>query len=426
MYSHDPSHTNANLDERALGPGSVGALAQVFQAFVGANVVGSQSYFSNSTPSIASGIVYVGSPVPQGPNLLAFDANTGSPTWSANVGYAYDPVCSPYENTGVPSSPAVANGVVTVGGGDASYYGLDARSGSILWRAPLPGGPSAYSWASPLVLGSRVIWGDSSQCDNPSVRGLIQAADLATGAIVGQQFFAPPGGSGGGVWNSPAATPDGKTLVVASGEDNGDEYPYEQAFLVLDAGSLAILGADKEGPVGMDIDFASSPVVFHDASGRAMGGATIKSGIFYAYYLDSVSSGPAWTRSLGAVVGATPAYDSSLGSAGTLFVVGTAEGAAYTGGNALLYALDPATGKDVWASPALLGNVANNVAIANRLIFVNTGATGLNVLDETTGNQLRNLGPPNAGLALSGVAVAQGKVYWVSGAYLNAWGVPGS
>jgi hypothetical protein len=94
----------------------------------------------------------------------------------------------------------------------------------------------------------------------------------------------------------------------------------------------------------------------------------------------------------------------------------------YEGGNAVLHALDPASGNDLWP-PVLLGNVANNIAIVGGLVFVNQGS-GVGVFDESTGAQLRALVPNNAGPALSGVVVAEGGVFWVSGSYLNAWKVP--
>ena len=227
------------------------------------------------------------------------------------------------------------------------------------------------------------------------------------------------------MWNSPALTPDAQTLVVVTGEDDGDNWPYEQALVTLDASTLRPLQANKPHTQGPDLDFGTSPVVFHGSAGRTVAGATSKTGVFYAYFLDSVSSGPVWSRNLGVVIGMAPAYDSSFGPAGTLFVVGTTLGTAYTGGNAALYALDPDTGGDVWPQVAVIGNAGNNLAIANRLIFVNTGATGLGVLDETNGAVLRSLVPANSGPAVSGVVVAEGAVYWVSGNFLNAWRPPG-
>ena len=37
---------------------------------------------------------------------------------------------------------------------------------------------------------------------------------------------------------------------------------------------------------------------------------------------------------------------------------------------------------------------------------------------------LRRLLPAHAGIGYSGVAIAHGFIYWVSGGYLNAWSLP--
>ena len=64
-----------------------------------------------------------------------------------------------------------------------------------------------------------------------------------------------------------------------------------------------------------------------------------------------------------------------------------------------------------------------NLAIANGLIFAPSGTGGVAILDEATGMILRDLEPENAGPTYSGVVVAGGTVFWVSGGYLNAWGL---
>jgi hypothetical protein len=65
------------------------------------------------------------------------------------------------------------------------------------------------------------------------------------------------------------------------------------------------------------------------------------------------------------------------------------------------------------------------MAIANGLIYINAGQNLL-VLDEATGKVLRTISPKNQGKGLSGPVISGGMVYWVSGAYINAWHVPGS
>ncbi len=414
MYGHDAQRTNNNPGEMVITAANVGRLAPGWTVDLGTSDVP-----SNSAPSVADGRVYVGSSVAKGDNFFALDALTGQRVWSADLHYTLDAQCDVEENVGIPSTAAVANTVVVVGGGDAAYYGLDEDKGTILWRHDLNVGPSGFAWESPLVADGRAYIGISTRCDNPPVRGEIRALDVAKGQVLASQFFVPAGVGGASIWNSPAMTTDEKTLVVATGEDNGDHSPYEQALVTLDAATLRILAANRQGSSGEDDDLGTSPVVFHDASGRALVAASIKSGTTFAWALDSLASGPVWQRKVGTLVGLAPAYDPAAGSGGTLFFGGY-DGDHYTGGNALVYAVDPATGADRWP-PVKVGNMAGNIALAGGLVFVNTGVGGVVVLDDRTGAFLTVLRPANAGRTFSGISVAGGAVYWKSGSFLNAW-----
>src|SRR5262249_24577320 len=131
----------------------------------------------------------------------------------------------------------------------------------------------------------------------------------------------------------------------------------------------------------------------------------------YAYDLATLASGPVWSFAQQTVTGLVPAYDPNAGPHGTVFFVTT---------DGVLHALDATTGAPRWAS-APLGTVRGNLAILPGLVFANAGATGVKILDETTGQELRALVPDHPGGANSGVAVSNGFVYWLSGTYLNAW-----
>jgi outer membrane protein assembly factor BamB len=417
MYGHDLQRTNNNAGEKALAAANVGTLVARWAVDLGTSAVP-----SNSAPVVADGRVYVGSSVAQGNNFSALDASTGQVVWSTDLHYTFDSRCDAEENVGIPSTAAVADGVVVVGGGDAAYYGLDEATGAILWRHDMDVGPSGFAWESPLVAGGRAYIGISTRCDNPPVRGEIRALDLATGSLLANQFFVPPGVGGGSVWNSPAMTVDGTTLVVATGEDNGDHSPYEQAIVALDATTLAIQAANKQGTSGQDDDLVSSPVVCQDATGRTLVAATIKNGVTFAWALDSLAAGPIWQRPGGDVVGLAPAYDPSAGTGGTLFFGGDA-GDGYNGGNGLLFAVDPVTGADRWP-PFTMGNMAGHIAVANGMVFANTGPGGVVILDDKTGALLTVLHPASPGPTFSGVTVAGGIVYWKSGGVLNAWSLP--
>ncbi|MGI8588132.1 MAG: PQQ-binding-like beta-propeller repeat protein [Chloroflexia bacterium] len=404
MYGHDASRTNYNPAEKAINSGNAGQLVSRWQAHVGSNAT-----TSSGAPSVAGGRVYVPSSAPRGPNFFAFDAVSGAAAWSTNLGY--QDTCF---NVGIGATPSVAGNIVVAGGGDGSYYGLDANSGGHIWQHAMGAGPTSFPWASPLVVGNRAYIGISSRCDNPSVRGEIRELDLGTGSVTANRYFMPAGQAGAGIWNSPALSPDGGTLVVATGEDfRGDDGPYNRAIITLNPNDLSIRQVNKQGTTSHDLDYGTTPLVFHDKSGRVLIAAVHKNGTLYAYSLTNVSAGPAWQRATGVTVGMMPAYDPNYGDGGTLFVAAAGR----------LYALDPADGSNRWG-PVGLSTSHGNLAVANGLIFANTGAGGVLVFDETSGRQVAALVPANKGIANSGVVVANGMVYWLSGAYLNAWGLP--
>jgi outer membrane protein assembly factor BamB len=407
-YGHDASRTGFNAGETTLSASNLAGLVQLFQADIGFGGAP-----TSGTPTVAQGRVLVGSSVASGPNFFSFDARKGSLLWSANLNYVAN--C---ELVGIGSTSATDGSVVVVGGADGAYYGLDFQTGAILWRDMVQDGPSVFAWSSPLLLNGKAYVGIASGCDNPSVRGELRALDAQTGALLADRFFVPPGKIGAGVWNSPTLGNAGDTIFVATGEDDGTHGTDEQAIVALDPTTLEIEDAIKEGTLGQDLDFGSSPIAFHDDAGRQLVGASHKNGTFYAFLSASLKSGPVWSRPVGTVIGMLPAYDPSRGDGGTLFVFGTDPS-----GNPVLHACDPRDGNDRWVRTGL-GQVAGNMALANGLVFVNTGSSGLQVLDEDTGATLRTLMPPGAGSAFTGVAVAQGAVYWLSGRFLNAWGLP--
>jgi outer membrane protein assembly factor BamB len=75
-----------------------------------------------SDPAVAGGIVYVGGA--KG-NLLALDVRTGKPRWRHRVAPA---------GVDVSAAPAVAGGVVYMSSLDGGLYALDARTGRAKWR----------------------------------------------------------------------------------------------------------------------------------------------------------------------------------------------------------------------------------------------------------------------------------------------------
>ena len=150
MYGHDTAHTNYNPHETLISASNVSQLISRWQS----PDMGFNSHASSSAPSVANGKVYAGSSNPNGNNYYAFDATTGAPLWSANLGY--QPRC---DSVGIGSTAAISGTTLVVGGGDDAYYALDANDGHILWRNPINMGPSAYPWELPLLANGRAYSG---------------------------------------------------------------------------------------------------------------------------------------------------------------------------------------------------------------------------------------------------------------------------
>lgn len=399
MYGHDAARTSHNPSEAGLTVARVGALAPHWQAQLGMGALP-----PSCTPAVAGGSVFACSSRAEGDNFFAFDARTGQRLWSATLG-------QPLPGTvGIGASPAVGNGIVVAGGADGAYYGLDAATGALLWRHALASGPADFAWASPLIAGNRVWIGVSSEGEPPG-QGEVRLLDLATGALAARRVIVPDGERGGDVWNSPALSPDGTRLVLATGNDFGRfDGALTRAIVSLDPATLDVIDSRQEATPDNDLDFGTSPVVFGDGQGRTLVASNNKNGTIYAYDLQRLSGGAIWHRQEGISVGLMPAFDAVTRT----FWFG--------GDNGRLFAVDPATGADRFPA-STVGFMNGNIALAGELVVANSTGRAM-VLEAATGRLLRALEPANTGRSFSGIAVAGGSLYWLSGEYLNAWGLP--
>ena len=102
--------------------------------------------FMFSAPAISGGVVYVGS---YDGNIYAINASTGQQKWSFQTGYA------------VVSSPAVSDGIVYVGSEDNHLYALNAETGAQVWNHTFS---DMIITSSPAVVnGCRLCWFNGQQ-----------------------------------------------------------------------------------------------------------------------------------------------------------------------------------------------------------------------------------------------------------------------
>lgn len=117
-----------------------------------------------SSPSIADGVVYVGS---GDHHVYAIDLASGVLKWKYKTGDV------------VHASPAVANGTVFVGSWDSNFYALDASNGKLRWKFATGRDTVIYNQvgiaSSAAVVGSNVYFG----CRD----GFLYVLDINTGAL---------------------------------------------------------------------------------------------------------------------------------------------------------------------------------------------------------------------------------------------------
>jgi outer membrane protein assembly factor BamB/Zn-dependent protease len=177
-----------------VGSGQLYALNAATGNQIWSAPTGDSDTYSNSSPSVVNGVVYVGS---TDHHLYAFRASDGSQIWSFST------------PAKVSSSPSVHNGVVYVGCESGTFYAVNAATGEQIWSYPTNG----IIYSSPAVADGLVYIGDYSE-------DTVYAFDAATGSVVWSYL------TGGGVFSSP--TVSGGVMFV--GSFGGQVYAFGTSF----------------------------------------------------------------------------------------------------------------------------------------------------------------------------------------------------
>jgi outer membrane protein assembly factor BamB len=149
-----------------------------------------------SSPAVANGVVYI-----NGDKLFAFDAKTGAQLWSSSI----------LDGT---SSPAVVGGVVYCSGA-ASVAAFNATTGAVLWSVS-PDGPLSILGDSPALAKGAVYIGATVPGQHGSSSGVLYGLKARTGKII----WSAPVASG--ITSSPAVA----NGVVYVGSDDGTLYAF--------------------------------------------------------------------------------------------------------------------------------------------------------------------------------------------------------
>lgn len=411
MYQYDIGRSGFNDADTLLNPSSASNLKLHWTATT-KGVISAQ-------PVEANNIIYWGS---WNDGLEhATDLNNNS-IWETPLGTTTDSRCYP-THAGVASTATVAtiNGqsMLFVGGGNATFYALNAASGAILWSTPLGSSPSHFLWSSPAFYNGSIYEGVASFGDCPLVQGQMVQLDPATGAIINVFNTVPTGCVGGGVTGSLAIDASAGTLYFATG-NGGSCGSYESnttAIVELNASDLSFVGTWQvpASQRGDDSDFLNTPTLFTSSGGTPMVGVANKNGVFYAFQRDALSNGPVWQTQI-AVGGDCPlCNDGSISPAGwdgnTLYVAG---GRTTIGGKKCkgsVNALNPDNGSFLWQRCFNDGGVLGPVAVVPGVLVVGHGSR-ITVLATASGQTLYHFEDTTSGSVFyGGASIANGAIY---------------
>ena len=331
QFHNGPTHEGNNVTETILSPANVAGLGVKWTATTG-------DYIDSSSPTVANGVVYVGS---MDGNLYAYAADCGT------GGSSCSPIWKGVTGDSVQSSPTVADGVVYIGSeggkwktGKVYAYAVGCASGggtcSPIWTADTGG--SIY--ASPAVVDGVVYIADEN--------GKVSAYAVGCASDGGTCSPLWTASAGRGIWSSPAVA-DG---VVYVGSRDGKLYAFA-AGCASGGGTCSPLWTGTTGG-----DIYSSPAV---ADGVVYIGST--EGALYAFAVGCASGGgtcsPLWIGAAGSwIAGSSPAVADGVVYAGSgdgklyAFEVGCS-----TGGGSCSPLWTGTTGGWIWSSPAVANGV---------------------------------------------------------------------
>jgi len=434
--------------------------------------------------------------------FYALDSNTGCVRWVlSDVASRTTPM--------IVRSPISPSGWLTiVGVRDRTARAYDAQTGKEIWRSPaLHQNAVVGITGTPVISGGQVFVpltsGEEGAARQPTYRccyfqGALVALDLKNGQVQWTTKVLPEplrdshknsagtmlqGPAGGAIWSAPTVDAKRGLVYVATGDSYTDvDTKGADAIVAMDMKTGAIRWSnqveekdnfivgceDKNKPVncpspdGPDYDFGASPILFHLGSGKDILLAGQKSGVVYG--MDPDTGKTLWSRklgggsALGGVEWGMAADDKRLyvAIADTLNLMDevlrpqgkSSFAAPMPPSRPGLSAVDPATGKVLWTTPApkapchyagdrsrdrtggaCLRAQSQAPSVMPGLVFSGTMDGWFRAYDATSGkivwadsttdrtydtvNQVK--GQPGGSLDGLGAAIAGGKVFVMSG-----------
>ena len=339
-------------------------------------------------PTVAGGRVFLTS---LGGAIYSLDARTGCLYWRFTQPTPSRTTISIGPLPGVARSGFVAY----FGDNAANVYAVDGASGDLLWKTRVDSHPRAVLTGSPVLFRDRLYVPVSSYEESTATlaayfcctfRGNVVALDAATGKTVwkayaidrtptptkknsaGTQMYGPAGAA---VWSAPTIDAKRSRLYFASGNSYTDaKEDGSDAVIAVDLATGNILWRrqvtendnDLSGCTsgrllvncpstrGRDYDFGASPILLPLADGRDILAAGQKSGAVFG--IDTASGAVLWHTQVGAGGFLGGILWGMAADKRYVYVANADVVVAGGDGRPALFALDPATGKDVWYAPA--------------------------------------------------------------------------
>ncbi|MEE1806534.1 serine/threonine-protein kinase [Streptomyces sp. BE133] len=302
-----------------------------------------------SSPTVAGGVVYVGS---TDGSVYALDAATGERKWAYPTGNKVEGV------------PTVAGGVVYVGSTDGSVYALDAATGERKWAYPT----GNKLEAAPTVADGVVYIGGNSKA-------------FALDAATGNERWAVSCDSG---LELPAV--DGGVVYIAG---------YNSVTAL-----VAATGDEKWTRRASDWGFDRDDAWDHTPEDWRFTSPTVADGVVYigsskrVYALDAATGKKKWAYATGGTVGSSPTV---------------ADKVVYVGSSSKrVYALDAVTGKKKWVF-VTGGTVEGAPRVADGVVYIGSFDHNVYALDAVTGN--KEWAYATGGRVQSSPAAVDGVVY---------------
>jgi polyvinyl alcohol dehydrogenase (cytochrome) len=462
IMGRDLNNSRSQPFESHIGPNNVSTLVTKWTFTTGGDV--------SATPTMFGNAVYF--PDWAG-NLYAVEAQSGRMIWSHSISdYNHRP------GSMARVSPAIFNDEIIIGDNmsqavthdGAHVMAVNRQSGQLMWMRQVDSHPAAIITGSPVVAGTVVYVGVSSNeealATNNSYpcctfRGSMVALDAYTGAILWKTYVVPENGgktggySGNAIWQPPAIDGGRRLLYVGTGNNysvppdvltcqegggqnctSSDDHFDSALALNLTTGAIQwahrLQGIDtwtvacNSAPPGVNCPLPSSPDYDLGGSGPNLVGNIVgfgqKSGIYWA--LNPSNGNIVWSTIVGP--------GSTLGGLewGTA-TDGTRIYAAITNRDHKSYtlqpngptidwgswaALDVNTGRIVWQVPDPTAEALDmgSVSVANGVVYAASFTTGIMYgLNAATGNVLWHFA--SGGSVIDSPSIVNGVLFWGSG-----------